>query len=68
MKFYSVDARAGIHRRARTSPVLLVREEIFVNLAPTANSFSEFPELGSQTGIRVKNVRVYIHDVVNYFN
>jgi len=55
MKFYSVDARAGINRRARTSPILLVQEEIFVNLEPTANTFASFPALGSQTGIRVKN-------------
>merc|ERR1712037_20893 len=44
MKFYSVDARAGINRRARTSPILLIQEETFVS----------FPALGSQTGIRVK--------------
>lgn len=55
MKFYSVDARAGINRRARTSPILLLQEEIFVNLEPTANTFASFPALGSQTGIRVKN-------------
>jgi len=54
MKFYSVDARAGINRRARTSPILLIQEEIFVNLEPTADTFASFPALGSQTGIRVK--------------
>jgi hypothetical protein len=60
MKFYSVDARAGINRRARTSPILLLQEEIFVNLEPTANTFASFPALGSQTGIRVKNVSTII--------
>jgi len=55
MKFFSVDARAGINRRARTSPILLIQEEIFVNLEPTANTFAQFPAIGSQTGIRVKN-------------